>query len=61
MNFVRMGNDEDWLLRPIMRGLCRYESLKDGTLDLADFAVLNQAIDVESENARRLQEAQNGK
>lgn len=61
MNFVRMGNDEDWLLRPIMRGLCKYESLKDGTLDLADFAVLNQAIDVESENARRLQEAQNGK
>lgn len=58
MNFVRMGNGEDWLMRPILRGLCSYESLKNGVLDLADFALMNQAIDVELENTRRLQ---NGK
>ena len=48
-----MEGDEDWLLRPVLRRLCLYESLKDGTLDLADIALLNEAIDVEAENEYR--------
>lgn len=44
---------EDWLLRPVLRGLCRYESLKDGTLDLADIALMNDACNVQDENERR--------
>ncbi len=47
----------DWLMRPVLRGLCRYESLKDGTLDLADIALMNEALSVEDENAYRAQEA----
>ena len=27
-------------MRPVLRGLCRYEGLKDGTLSLEDVAVL---------------------
>jgi len=42
-----------------MKGLCKYESLKDGTLDLADIALLNDAIDVEAENDRRIRNWQN--
>lgn len=41
-------------MRPVTRGMCLYESLKDGTLLLTDMAELNDAIDVIDENARRL-------
>lgn len=37
--------------------MCRYESLKDGTLDLADIALMNESLDVveeTSELARKL-------
>lgn len=44
-------------MRPVLRGLCRLESLKDGSLDLCDIALLNDAIDVQDENAWRSQEA----
>lgn len=43
-------------MRPVMRGLCRYESLKDGSLDLGDIAEMNDAIDIEIENERRVAE-----
>ena len=33
-----------------MAGLCRYESLKDGTLTLCDIAALNDALDVREDN-----------
>jgi hypothetical protein len=49
-----MESGEDWLLRPVMKGMCKYESLKDGTLDLADIAKLNDMIDVYIENDRRV-------
>jgi len=32
--------------------MCRFESLKDGTLDLADIALMNDALDVVAENER---------
>jgi hypothetical protein len=51
-----MSGEEDWLLRPVLRGMCKYESLKDGTLDLADFSIMNEAIDVEFENQERLRD-----
>jgi hypothetical protein len=38
--------------------MCRYESLIDGTVDLADVALMNDALDVIDENreiARKLQ------
>lgn len=44
-------------MRPVLAGKCRYESLKDGTLDLEDIALLNEALDVQAENERRLKDA----
>lgn len=41
-------------MRPIIRGLCRYESALDGTLSLVDFARMNDALNVFDENDRRL-------
>ncbi len=49
-----MASEEDWLLRPVLRGLCSYESLKNGNLDLLDIAKLNEAIDVELYNLDRI-------
>lgn len=52
-----MGDEEDYLLRPVLAGCCKYESLKDCTLDLADVAKMNDALDVKFENERRLRKA----
>jgi hypothetical protein len=37
-------------MRPVLRGMCRFESLKDGTLDLADIALMNDALEVQADN-----------
>ncbi|MCH7331351.1 hypothetical protein MMP70_16885 [Acinetobacter modestus] len=47
-----MPDQEDWLLRPVIKGMCRFESLKDGTLDLADIALMNDALNVVADNER---------
>ena len=52
-----MPDGEEWILRPVLRGLCKYESLLDGTLDIADIALLNDLLDVEEENRSRAQRA----
>lgn len=39
-------------MRPVIKGLCRFESLKDGTVDLADIAMMNEHLDVVAENAQ---------
>lgn len=41
------------MFRPVDAGYCRYESMVDGTLDLADFARMNDALTVREENKRR--------
>lgn len=52
-----METGEDWLMRPVLEGMCRYESLLDGRLKLVDVARMNDALDVKYENERRLNEA----
>jgi hypothetical protein len=52
-----MNDDEEWLLRPVLEGMCQYESLANGVLDLADIARMNEALDVKQENDARVQEA----
>jgi hypothetical protein len=46
-------------MRPVIRGMCRFESLKDGSLTIGDIATMNDALDVQDENEARYQEAQN--
>lgn len=49
------------MLRPVLKGMCRYSELKDGTLDLNDVATMNDAIDVDEENRARVTEWVNKK
>jgi hypothetical protein len=54
IRLVEFRDGEEYIWRPILRGLCKYESAIDGTLDLVDFARMNDALNVFDENARRL-------
>jgi hypothetical protein len=44
-------------MRPVLRGCCHYESLVNGALDLCDVARMNDALDAQDENERRVQQA----
>lgn len=37
--------------------MCRFESLKDGTLDLCDIAEMNEILDTSDENQARANKA----
>lgn len=50
---MSLPDGKDWLLRPCIEGMCRFESLNDGTLSLAEVALMNDALDVKCENERR--------
>lgn len=43
---------------PVVAGLCKYESLKDGSLDLSDIALMNDALAVKADNEARARELQ---
>lgn len=45
-------------MRPVLRGLCRYESLIDGSVGLLDLARMNDALDVSDENEARARAAE---
>ena len=50
-----MAGGIDEVMAPVLNGLCKYESLLDGNLDLGDIARMNDAYLVKSENQRRAQ------
>lgn len=56
MTWASLPGGEDWLLRPVVKGMCRFESLKNGDLDLKDVALMNDALDVLAENERMAME-----
>lgn len=56
MEFVSLPDGEDWLLNPVTEGWLKYESLIDGTVDLCDVALLNDALSVKRENEARVRE-----
>jgi hypothetical protein len=43
-------------LRPVLAGVIRYETLLTTELTLLDVAIINDALDVQNENDRRLWE-----
>lgn len=51
-----MAAGDDWLFRPLMRGLFMYESLKDGSIGIYDICRMNEALDVQAENERRMRD-----
>lgn len=59
-----MPDEVDWLLAPVHAGMCRYESLVDGTLSLHDIALMNDSLIVRRENEallREIAEKENGR
>lgn len=52
-----MGENEDWVMRPVVERMCLYESLKNCTIDLEDLAKMNDALDVRAENENRYRKA----
>lgn len=55
---VTLPDGMDYVMRPVIGGLCRYESLKDGTLTLYDIAIMHDAMNARDENAARARKAQ---
>lgn len=49
-----MRTEEDWIMRPVLEGCCSYTSLINGDLTLMDVARMNDALDVRTENERRI-------
>lgn len=49
-----MSGKEDYVMRPVRRRMCQYESIVNGTLDLVDVAIMNEALDVEIINSERV-------
>ncbi|VVD75668.1 hypothetical protein PAQ31011_00858 [Pandoraea aquatica] len=61
--WAHLPGSEDWLLAPVLAGMCKYESLLDGTLSLHDMALMNDALAVRNDNraqAERMRENDNG-
>lgn len=54
---VSLPDGLSWLLTPVKQGMCRYESLLDGTLSLADIALMNEVLQAEGENESRAYKA----
>jgi hypothetical protein len=54
LNWRHLPGDEDWLLIPTLADppLCTLRELKDGTYDLADVALMNDALMVRADNER---------
>jgi hypothetical protein len=48
-----MVGNEDWLFRPVLRGVLAAEQLLRTDIDLEFIALLNEALDVEDENMAR--------
>lgn len=52
------------MLAPALAGVCRYESIIDGTLGLHDIALMNDAMAVKADNEaearRRARNEENG-
>jgi Family of unknown function (DUF6889) len=45
---------EEWVLQIVEAGMCRYESLIDGTLSLEDVARMVEYLTIQAENKARI-------
>lgn len=53
IRIVDLPDCEGYYMRPVLAGLCKYESLLDCTLNISDIAFMNNALDVQKENEIR--------
>ena len=50
---------ENWVIRPVLAGMCSYESLINGKIHIEDIARMNDALDLKDENERLMHESIN--
>jgi len=50
-----MPDGEDFLMAPVDAGLISYTALKDGSIDLADIARMNDWLEIKAENKERIE------
>ncbi len=43
-------------MRPCAAGMCKFESMIDGTFDLADVAAMNEYLDIKAANETLIEE-----
>ena len=48
------------MIRPVHAGMCKYESLKDGTLTLEDILLMNVYLDNFAHNREILEQMRHG-
>ncbi|WP_411569423.1 DUF6889 family protein [Serratia sp. UGAL515B_01] len=46
---------EEYLLRPVEAGLIPYTALRDRSISLADVALMNEFLDLQFDNAERIE------
>lgn len=49
-----LPDGEDFLMRPVDAGHIPYTALKDGSVDLADIARMNDYLDMKADNEYRI-------
>ena len=49
-----LPDGEDYLMRPVDAGYIPYSALKDGSVDLADIARMNDWLDLKADNEHRI-------
>lgn len=54
---MKMPGNMNWLMAPVLANMCKFESLRDGTLSLLDIAIMNDALAVRAENDARARKA----
>ena len=55
--FLKLADETDWVMRPVLAHLISYDRLLDGSVGLVDIARMNDALDIQYENQRRADEA----
>jgi len=50
-----MPNGEDYLMYPVDAGYISYSALKDGSVDLADIALMNDYLYLKADNQARIE------
>jgi hypothetical protein len=54
---VRLPEDLDYIMGPVEAGMCKFESLLDGSLDISHVDLMNDTLRAKSENEARAHEA----
>lgn len=55
---MNLPDGKDWLMAPVIAGMCSYRDLLEGPIDLFALAEMNDALTIRDENTRRAQAAQ---